>query len=396
MLEEIIIYPFKSLFRKKGRSLLTILGVAIGVCSVIIISSIGAFGTVAVNNELNSLGMGGLTIAVKDSDAPLSDNELLAVRKTSGVLTATPVYMQTTEAFSSFGKGEEAVVWGIDENAKDIVSLQLLYGNQIKKSDVSESLSVCMVDQSFAQAMYGKDNAVGHKISLSVDSNTEEFTIIGVIKTGGSLLQTAMGNYVPNFVYIPYTTMQTLNGSANYAQIITKATSNTNLSSLATKLESNLTYLNGTDDGSYTVTNLAKQKESLTNILSIVTTILSAVGAVSLIVAGLSIMTVMLVSVGERKREIGIKKAIGASRFIIVREFLSEALMLSLIGCVVGVFISALLVIIGGKLLNTSISIDVKTVIVTCLFSVAMAGVFGAYPAMLAAKLNPAETLRSL
>ena len=395
MVEEIIIYPFKSLLRKKGRSLLTILGVAIGVCSVIIISSIGSFGTVAVNNELNSLGMGGLTIAVKNNEAPLSYNELKAVRKTSGVLTATPVYMETTEAFSSFGKGEKTVVWGIDDNAKEIVSLQLLYGNQIKKSDVSESLSVCMVDQSFAQAMYGKDNAVGHKISLAVDGNTEEFTIIGVIKTGGSLLQTAMGNYVPNFVYIPYTTMQTLNGSANYAQIITKATANTNLSSLATKLENTLAFLNGTEEA-YIVTNLAKQKESLTNILTIVTTILSAVGAISLIVSGLSIMTVMLVSVGERKREIGIKKAIGASRFVIVREFLSEALMISFIGCAVGLLIAFLLVAISSKLLNIPITIDIKTVAVTCMFSVVMGGVFGVYPAMLAAKLNPAETLRSL
>ncbi|MEE0060651.1 MAG: ABC transporter permease [Acutalibacteraceae bacterium] len=395
MVEEIIIYPFKSLLRKKGRSFLTILGVAIGVCSVIIISSIGSFGTVAVNNELNSLGMGGLTIAVKNNEAPLSYNELKAVRKTSGVLTATPVYMETTEAFSSFGKGEKTVVWGIDDNAKEIVSLQLLYGNQIKKSDVSESLSVCMVDQSFAQAMYGKDNAVGHKISLAVDGNTEEFTIIGVIKTGGSLLQTAMGNYVPNFVYIPYTTMQTLNGSANYAQIITKATANTNLSSLATKLENTLAFLNGTEEA-YIVTNLAKQKESLTNILTIVTTILSAVGAISLIVSGLSIMTVMLVSVGERKREIGIKKAIGASRFVIVREFLSEALMISFIGCAVGLLIAFLLVAISSKLLNIPITIDIKTVAVTCMFSVVMGGVFGVYPAMLAAKLNPAETLRSL
>lgn len=395
MVEEIIIYPFKSLLRKKGRSFLTILGVAIGVCSVIIISSIGSFGTVAVNNELNSLGMGGLTIAVKNNEAPLSYNELKAVRKTSGVLTATPVYMETTEAFSVFGKGEKTVVWGIDDNAKEIVSLQLLYGNQIKKSDVSESLSVCMVDQSFAQAMYGKDNAVGHKISLAVDGNTEEFTIIGVIKTGGSLLHTAMGNYVPNFVYIPYTTMQTLNGSANYAQIITKATANTNLSSLATKLENTLAFLNGTEEA-YIVTNLAKQKESLTNILTIVTTILSAVGAISLIVSGLSIMTVMLVSVGERKREIGIKKAIGASRFIIVQEFLSEALMISFIGCAVGLLIAFLLVAISSKLLNIPITIDIKTVAVTCMFSVVMGGVFGVYPAMLAAKLNPAETLRSL
>ena len=396
MFEEIIIYPVKSLFRKKGRSILTILGVAIGVCSVIIISSIGSFGTIAVNNELDSLGMGGLTIATKNNDASLSENELRAVRKTSGVLCATPVYMESAEVFSSFDKCENSIVWGIDDNAKEIVSLKLLYGREINKSDLTENSPVCMVDQSFAQAMFAKDNAVGHKISLVIKGNTEAFNIIGVIKTGSGLLQSAMGNYVPNFVYIPYTTMQTITGATNYSQIITKADYEDNLQSLANKLETTLTALNGVESDSYTITNLAKQKESLTNILSIVTGILSAVGAVSLIVAGLSIMTVMLVSVGERKREIGIKKAIGATEFIIVREFLCEALMLSLIGCITGVAISFSMVTLSSEFLNLSISVDLKTVSVTCLVSIIMGAVFGAYPAFLASKQNPAEALRSL
>lgn len=396
MFEEIIVYPVKSLFRKKGRSILTILGVAIGVCSVIIISSIGSFGTTAVNTELDSLGLGGLTIATKKSNVSLSDNELQAVRQTSGVLSATPIYMENSEALSSFGKSENSVVWGIDDNAKEIVSLQLLYGREINKSDLSENSSVCMVDQTFAQAMFGKDNAVGHKVSLIIKGNTEIFTIVGVIKTGSGLLQSAMGSYVPNFVYIPYTTMQSLTGSTNYSQIITKATPDANLPSLATKLENTLTFMNGSDSDSYTITNLAKQKESLTNILNIVTSILSAVGAVSLIVAGLSIMTVMLVSVGERKREIGIKKAIGATRFIIVREFLCEALMLSIIGCVVGVAISVALITLSSRVLDMTVSINLKTVSVTCMFSIIMGAVFGVYPALIAAKLNPAETLRSL
>lgn len=396
MFEEIIVYPAKSLLRKKGRSILTILGVAIGVCSVIIISSIGAFGTTAVNNELDCLGMGGLTIATKKNNIDLSENELKAIRDLSEVLSATPVYMENSEAISSFGKSENSIVWGIDDNAKDIVSLQLMYGREINKSDISENSSICMVDQVFAQSMFGKDNAVGHKISLIIKGNTENFTIVGVIKTGSGLLQSAMGNYVPNFAYIPYTTMQTLTGATNYSQIITKANPKVNLTSLATKLENTLTFLNGADPDSYIITNLAKQKESLTNILSIVTSILSAVGAVSLVVAGLSIMTVMLVSVGERKREIGIKKAIGATRFIIVREFLCEALTLSVIGCIVGILISFSLVALGSKLLDITISINVKTVSITCLFSVIMGVVFGVYPALIAAKLNPAETLRSL
>ena len=124
MIEEIIIYPLKNLFRKKGRSLLTVLGVAIGVCSVIIINSIGSYGTYAVNNELDSLGMGGLTVAAQTSDIPLSESELDAIKDIDGVKSATPVYMETAKAVSGFGKSENAIVWGIDSNAKNIVSLQ--------------------------------------------------------------------------------------------------------------------------------------------------------------------------------------------------------------------------------------------------------------------------------
>lgn len=396
MIEEIIIYPFKNLFRKKGRSLLTVLGVAIGVCSVIIINSIGSYGTYAVNNELDSLGMGGLTVAAQASDIPLGESELEAIKGLDGVKSATPVYMEASKAVSGFGKSENAIVWGIDSNAKNIVALQPMYGREINKSDIRNNSNICMVDRAFAKQMYGKENVVGHNLTVTLQGNTEQLTIVGVIKTGSGLLQAAMGSYMPNFIYIPYTTMQCFTGLSNYNQIITKASDGISLASLTDKIERKLSIINGTDKNSYTITNLAQQKESLTKILSIVTAILSAVGAVSLIVAGLSIMTVMLVSVGERKREIGIKKSIGAGRFVIVREFLSEALMLSAAGCILGIAIAYMLVFAAAKLINVTIMIDTLTIAVTCMFSIASGVVFGVYPALKAARLRPAETLRAL
>ncbi len=396
MIEQLLIYPLKNLSRKKGRSILTILGVAIGVCSVIIINSIGNFGTVAVNTELDSLGMGGLTIATKSSDIPFTDNELSIIEQNSDVSVATPVYIENSDVSSAFGNKENSIIWGIDSNAKEIVSLQLMYGREISMSDISNKNTVCMVDQSFAQSMYNKDNAVGHNVTVTLQGNTENFTIIGVIKTGSGLLQSAMGSYVPNFVYLPYTTMQYLTSATNYNQIITKATPDTDIDTLAITLEKKLNLTNGTDDGSYIVTNLAKQKDSLSNILGIVTAILSAVGAVSLIVSGLSIMTVMLVSVSERKKEIGIKKAIGATRGITVKEFLGEAFMLSALGCIVGIVISYLLVIIASNILGLPISISGNSVVITCIFSVVSSIIFGVYPALKASKLKPAETLRAL
>ena len=308
-----------------------------------------------------------------------------------------PVFAENSEALSSFGKSENSIIWGIDSNAKDIVSLKTVYGRDISRTDIVNNACVCVVDQTFARNMFGKDNAVGHMITLTIKGNTQDFKIAGVIKTGSGLLQSAMGSYVPNFIYVPYTTVQHLTGAASYNQIITKADSCTDLSVLSRAIEKKLTALNSESKESYKITNLAKQKESLTNILSIVTSILSAVSAVSLIVAGLSIMTVMLVSVGERKREIGIKKAIGAGRAVIVREFLSEALILSFTGCILGAVMSFFMVLAGGMLMNnSSLSADLKTVIVTCIISLLSGVVFGVYPALKASKLNPANSLRSL
>lgn len=395
MFEELLFYPAKNLWRKKGRSLLTVLGISIGVASVIIISCIGNCGTSAVNNELDSLGMGGLTISAEASEGnSLSDDELNIVKSIDGIKSATPVAVLTTEVYSSTGKSESSIVWGIDSNAKEVVSLELLYGRFLNSTDIKGNSNFCLVDQTFAQQMFDRDNVVGREISVLCGNITEDFTIAGVIKTGSGLLQNAMGTYLPNFVYAPYTTIQQLTGSQNFNQIITRTTADTDIDALGENVKRKLEFFSGEKD-SYKVTNLVKQKQILTNILNIVTLILSAVGAVALIVASLSIMTVMLVSVSERKREIGIKKAIGATGFVIMREFLSEALILSLFGCIIGVIAGASISYLGAAIFGMTIELRNDIVIYTCLFSALTGVIFGVYPAYKAAKLKPAETMRS-
>ncbi|HHZ06610.1 MAG TPA: FtsX-like permease family protein [Clostridiales bacterium] len=396
MIDEFLIYPIKNLWRKKGRSMLTIIGIAIGVASVIIISCIGNCGTTAVNTELDSLGMGGLTISADESSQiSLSSEQLNIVSHTNGVAAATPVALLTTDVYNSVGKSESSLIWGVDSTAKDIVSLELMYGRFLNNSDIYSNTTNCMVDQTFAKKMYNKDNVTGRNITITCNGITQDFTIVGVIKTGSGLLQNAMGTYLPNFVYAPYTTIGQLTGSQNYNQIITRTDSDVNIDTLGETVIRKLNTYSGIEDG-YKVTNLAKQKEILTNILGIVTLILSAVGAVSLIVASLSIMTVMLVSVSERKREIGIKKSIGATKYIIMREFLVEALLLSLAGCLIGIILGLLISFIGSKALGYNIDIPYNIILLTCVFSSLSGVIFGVYPARKASTMKPAESLRSL
>ncbi|GHU81486.1 macrolide ABC transporter permease [Clostridia bacterium] len=395
MIEEIFLYPIKNLWRKKTRSILTMLGIAIGVSSVIIISFIGNCGTSAVMGEFDSLGMGGLTVSAADTSfSKLTNEELKIVKATKGIKSATPVAILTTDIYDTKGKSESSIVWGIDSTAKEIVSLDLLYGRFLNNTDISGSTNYCMVDQTFAQKMYNRDNVIGRVLTITSGGTAEDFTIVGVIKTGSGLLQNAMGNYLPNFVYAPYTTIQHLTGSNNFNQIITRTAPNVNIDTLGENLERELNYFSGST-GVYKVTNLAKQKEVLTNILGIITIILSAVGAVALIVASLSIMTVMLVSVSERKREIGIKKSIGATRMIIMREFLTEAFLLSVIGCIVGVLAGIVISYVGASMFNLHAEMRTDIILFSCLFSVLSGVVFGVYPAYKAAKLKPAESLRA-
>lgn len=122
-----------------------------------------------------------------------------------------PVMMQTTEVYAR-GTEMDAIVWGVDSKANRVISLQALYGRYITNLDVNTESNVCMVDQNYARNTYYRDNIIGKKISILCGGVVEEFEVVGVIKTGSGLLENMLGNYIPNFVYVPYTTLQRLVG----------------------------------------------------------------------------------------------------------------------------------------------------------------------------------------
>lgn len=386
----------RGLLRKKGRSFLTIIGIAIGVTAVIIISNISQCGTVAVNAELDSLGVGGLSISLDttngDSAAVLSDNELSIISNSSYVEKAMPLIFQTGTV-SSRGEDTQALLWGIDTNADDVISLKLVYGRFINKGDIAAHSRVCLADESFAEENFGCTNIVGRKITVLCCGNYEEFEVIGVIKTGSGLLQNMMGSYIPTFMYFPYTTIQELYSMSGFHRIAVKVSDGADPDIVGEKLVKTLSTETGFQN-SYTAGSMAKQKDGLSQILNIVTMILSAVGGVSLLVASLSIMNVMLVSVGEKKREIGIKKAIGADRGDILKEFLVEASVLTLSGSILGVILGLVVSFVGAFIFGLSLELRYDIMAFTVIFSLLTGIIFGIYPASKASKLKPVDALR--
>lgn len=387
----------KNIFRKKGRSILTIIGIAIGVASVTIISNISSCGTTVINEELNSLGLGGITISANSSpetgDIPLSENELEIINKVSNVKNAMPVIMRNVEICSRKNT-TNALLWGIDSNANQIISLKTLYGRTINQSDVKFGKNVCLVDQNFSKSNYNRENIVGKKISITLGENNEDYEVIGIVKTGSGLLQNIIGDYIPNFIYMPYTTIQNVTENSSFDQIAVKINDKADLNSVSENIVESLeNQIN--INGSYKSNNLIKQRDGLLNLMDIITVILSLVGAISLLVASLSIMTVMLVSVNERVREIGIKKSIGAKRQTILFEFLIEAMTLTAIGCISGLLIGLVISYIGSYLFGIKLTLRTDIILLTLIFSLISGTLFGIYPASKASKLNPVDSLRT-
>ena len=382
----------KGLFSKKGRTFLTLCGIAVGVASVVVINSISECGKNALTSEIDGLGIGGITVSLKKQSARLSENELDSIRELSYVDHAMPVMFEATEAYMRDRKSS-IYLWGIDKTAKDVISLELIEGRFLNSGDISSHAKNCMVDRNFAENFWHTDNVVGKKMLINSGGSGSEYEIVGVVKTGSSILQNIMGSYIPNFVYIPYTTMENNIGTTNFSQIAVKVQDNYSEETAGKNIIKTIER-NTNIKGAYSFTNMAQQKENVTNILNIFSGILTAVGLVSLFVAGLSIMNVMLSAVTERTREIGIKKALGASRRVIVTEFLTEAVILTVIGAVVGIVTGIAISWAGVSALGLTLALQADKIIEIMLFSVAVGAVFGIYPAFRAASLKPVEALR--
>lgn len=383
-----------NIFRSRTRSLLTMAGIAVGVFSVVLISTVGSVGTSEVSKTLVTMGVDTLLIqSAKNSvSVTLTDNDVSAVRNIDGVSDVMPLMASVTEA-KMINRRLDCYVWGVDRSADKLISLEAKHGRLVNNSDTAARSKVCVIDEQFALASYGRSNVVGKTLSMFLGGKYHEFEIIGVAQSGLSSLQGMLTNIMPGFMYIPITTMQTLCGRTTYDKIAVKLTDMNSDTAIVSRVTDELNRKNGFTDG-YTCNNLLSQKGQLDEILNIVTTALSLVAGISLVVSGISVMTTMMMSVGERTREIGIKKAIGAKSSDIWVEFLAESVILTLLGSAAGITFGLLASLVGCIVMAVPFTVNVGSLVVSAIAAAAIGAVFGAYPAAKAAKLRPAEALR--
>ena len=382
----------KSLLRRRARTLLTVLGIAVGVASVIIISAIGDTGKKAVNYELDSLGMNGLSVMSKTSGAPLQTEDLEWISSLPCVETAVPIVTGISQA-TYLDRSLQTIVWGIDSGAGSLISIETIHGRDMTKSDVQKGANICLIDANVSQSLFGRQNTVGQSVEIQIGSVKEKYEVVGVVKSDSGLLQNVVGEYIPSFIYLPYTNIQRNSGNSEITQIAVKVQENQNVDDAAKTIAASISTNKGVPDAVRT-DNLAKQRDKLSNMMGIVTLALTSVAGISLVVAGIGITTMMLVSVQERTREIGIKKSIGATTANILMEFLAEAFLIATAGGAIGTAMALLL----NYLLEVTIGFALTVTPVNILLSVGSAIfiglVFGVYPARKASRLRPVDALR--
>ncbi len=389
-----LFYGFRNLRRKGGRSLLTVISIAIGVTSVVLIGSIGEIGKREIDQELSSMGLGSIAVSAdqKLTTQKMDRTDLQLLQSYPDVQSAVPIVTQLS-TIRMRGMIANAMVWGISEENTQLISLETRHGRKFREADLLGKADVCLVDSRVAELFYQRENVVGKTMDLLLNGNYVSFEIVGVVSSGGNVLQNLVGDVIPSFVYLPYTTLQKYTGDNTFQQIAVTVQEGRDTGTLSQQLQDAVNRQHQLKRG-FKASDLSKQKDSLNRLLEIVTFALSSIAAVSLVVAGLGIMTVMVVSVQERTREIGIKKSLGATQGMILSEFLMEALLLSLAGSLIGLLVGIGGVGLGCLLLGIQMRLNFQLLLLSILVSIFTGVIFGAYPALLAAKMRPVDALR--
>lgn len=389
-----------SIKSNKMRSFLTMLGIIIGISSVITIVSLGQGGQNTITGEFEKIGAATVSISVDATKAKQSDyitfEDIKQIRdKVDTVKYITPS-MSKGGVAQSDTSNKRANISGVSVDAFNIQNSEFLYGRAFNEREYQEGKSVVIIDEYAAKSLFGYTDVTGKSIKVGPKSSPVKMTIIGVTKLDMGPFGGGDNNQIPAFVTIPATTMKNMfSGEVTIDSITVMATSK-NEGEAAGNGAKNILESRHNNRGKeiYKPQSLLKQLDQVNKVLGIFTAFISAVAAISLLVGGIGVMNIMLVSVTERTREIGIRKAIGATTNAILLQFLTESVIISLIGGIIGMIIGIGGAYIIGSFASITPSLSPAAVIGAILFSSAVGIFFGIYPAKKAAKLNPIDALR--
>lgn len=400
MYKESFLMAWASLIANKMRSILTMLGIIIGVAAVIALVSIGNGVKQDIQNSISSLGSNLLMVMPGAPRTPgvrpsagsmksLKVSDYEAISKLDGVKAASPMTNGSYVVIYQ-NKNWTTSVSGVSYNYLDVNNWSMKSGRFLSEKNVQNRERVAVVGKTVVKNLFGDEDPVGAEIRV----RNIPFRIIGVLNSKGS---GAMGNDQDDMVIIPYTTaMERVEGVDYLRMIYVTGKDENGIDRLQSDIENLLRVRHGIKDTNlddFNIQNMNSIMETMEETTGTLTLFLGAVAAISLVVGGIGIMNIMLVSVTERTREIGIRKALGATYSVIVTQFLIEAVVISLMGGIIGIILGIGSSKLIGMASGMSTVISIPTIGMSFAFSMAIGLIFGIYPARKAAKLNPIDAL---
>ena len=392
-IEELLLLALKAIFSNKLRSFLTTLGITIGVFAIIVLVSIGSGLQSYITKQISVLGPNIIDVipgnSLMTAFGPGSSNKLTfqdAVNlKTKLISTAevSPISQIATNAKYKNILNKNIYVIGTTSNyPKTIISMKLVQGNYFTQGQEQSGARVAVIGYSMYTKFFDKQRAIGKKIFLG----NQTYTVVGVAEKTGVTL----GVDHDNVAYVPIQAMHSQFGITSITEIAVNANSESLIPVVKKQIKDTLLKRLSADDFSIqTGETLATTISNITNMLSLA---LGGIAAISLLVGGIGVANIMLVSVTERTKEIGLRKALGAKKNDILKQFLFEAVMLSITGGIVGIILGMLVSVIIAILLVSTVTL--WSIALAFGFSVAVGVIFGMAPAIRASKLSPIDALR--
>jgi putative ABC transport system permease protein len=400
MLWETVKLAIQAIFRNALRSCLTVLGIVIGVGAVIAMLTVGQGSTDQVTADVEKLGTNMVMIMPGQDamqgpsgsiDAPLSIRMNDALEQQLGIIeAASPLSMGRGR--SVFGNENwRSDVVGTDNRYFSVAQWEVAIGRLFEPSEIQSGKPVCILGETVRRELFGYSNPVGETIRIK----TMSCSVIGLLKSKGA---STFGSDQDDFVIMPIKTFQRrIAGNNDVSVIMAAVREGVPTERAKAEIEAvmrDIRRISPGEEDDFSVMDMKELATMLSGITDILTGLLSAVAAVSLLVGGIGIMNIMLVSVTERTREIGIRLAIGAQARQVLMQFLVEAIILSLFGGVIGVVAGLLLAFVGANMLDIPFTPDPMVVLMAFAFSAAVGVVFGYFPARRAARMNPIDALR--
>ena len=410
---------FRGIYSHKMRSALTMLGIVIGIAAIIIIVSLINGVSAQMKNEMVGGSSNTVMIGVYESDSmygfsmeynassrgaipgmtTISDSKLAAVKDVKGVTDATRVYASTySDATMRYlGNSGSVNATGIDVNYFEVSDSYLIAGRLFTKHDFDDRNNVVIIDDQTANSFFRNDDPLGKTVQIG----KELFTIVGIVKKPIDYseieniddYQMKMG-YGGSAVYVPLTSWNDVNGYDDIQTVLIKIEDPDYIVKASNQVADVLNGDNMSGKVVYKSGSLSTDDDYLKEITNMASILLIGIASISLIVGGIGVMNIMLVSVTERTREIGLKKALGARRRVILGQFLTESIVLTSMGGIIGVLIGIGVAKLVGMIITIPAQVSAGSVALSVGFSMAIGIIFGIVPSIKASKLNPIDALR--